>query len=100
MTVAKREHLDPTLAAAVPPLMKLAGSNANSMPTENQTGPMATTVEELASRLNADAARRHISADELLDIVVAQCLDRSEPTDRFAFIPAVRCVRRGDQKAR
>ena len=46
---------------------------------------MAITVEELTSRLNAEAARRHVTADELLDIVAAQFPDRSEHTDRFAF---------------
>ena len=46
---------------------------------------MAITVEELASRLNAEAARRHVTADELLDIIAAQFPDRSERTDRFAF---------------
>ena len=46
---------------------------------------MAISVEELASRLNAEAARRNVSAEELLDIVAAQFPDRSEPADRFAF---------------
>ncbi len=46
---------------------------------------MAISVEELASRLNAEAARRRVSAEELLDIVAAQFPDRSEPVDRFAF---------------
>lgn len=46
---------------------------------------MAITVEELAARLNAEAARRHITTDELLDIVAAQIPDRSEPGQRFAF---------------
>jgi hypothetical protein len=46
---------------------------------------MAITVEELASRLNAEAARRHVTTDELLDIVAAQFPDRSDTTDRFAF---------------
>jgi hypothetical protein len=46
---------------------------------------MAITVEELASRLNAEAARRHVTAEELLDIVAAQFPDRSEPAARFAF---------------
>lgn len=40
------------------------------------------TAEELASRFNAEAARRHVTTDELLDIVAAQFPDRSE---RFAF---------------
>ena len=43
---------------------------------------MAITVEELAARLNAEAARRHVTTDELLEIVAAQFPDRSE---RFAF---------------
>ena len=46
---------------------------------------MAITVAELASRLNAEAARRHVTTDELLDIVAAQFPDRSERTHRFAF---------------
>jgi len=46
---------------------------------------MAISVEELASRLNAEAARRNVSAEELLDIVAAQFPDRSERADRFAF---------------
>ena len=46
---------------------------------------MAISVEELASRLNAEAARRNVTADELLDIVAAQFPDRSERADRFAF---------------
>ena len=46
---------------------------------------MAISVEELASRLNAEAARRHVTPEELLDIVAAQFPDRSEPADRFAF---------------
>ena len=46
---------------------------------------MAITVEELASRLNAEAARRHVSTDELLEIVAAQFPDRSERPGRFAF---------------
>lgn len=46
---------------------------------------MAITAEELAARLNAEAARRHVTTDELLDIVAAQFPDRSERTDRFAF---------------
>ena len=46
---------------------------------------MAITVEELASRLNAEAARRHVSTDELLEIIAAQFPDRSERPDRFAF---------------
>ena len=43
---------------------------------------MAISVEELAARLNAEAERRHVTTDELLDIVAAQFPDRSE---RFAF---------------
>ncbi len=46
---------------------------------------MAITVEELAARLNAEAARRHVTTDELLDIVAAQFPDRSERAERFAF---------------
>ena len=46
---------------------------------------MAISVEELASRLNAEAARRHVSAEELFDIVAAQFPDRSEPAQRFVF---------------
>ena len=46
---------------------------------------MAISIEELASRLNAEAARRHVSPEELLDIVAAQFPDRSEPGERFAF---------------
>jgi len=46
---------------------------------------MAITVEELASRLNAEAARRHVTAEELLNIVAAQFPDRSELAERFAF---------------
>lgn len=46
---------------------------------------MAISREELASRLNAEAARRDITPEELLDIVAAQFPDRSEPTGRFAF---------------
>ena len=46
---------------------------------------MAISVEELASRLNAEAARRHVTPEELLDIVAAQFPDRSEPADRFSF---------------
>jgi hypothetical protein len=46
---------------------------------------MAITVEELASRLNAEAARRHVTPEELLEIVAAQLPDRSEPAARFAF---------------
>jgi hypothetical protein len=46
---------------------------------------MAITVEELASRLNAEAARRHVTTDELLEIVAAQFPDRSERAERFAF---------------
>jgi hypothetical protein len=46
---------------------------------------MAITVEELALRLNAEAARRHVTTEELLDIVAAQFPDRSEPAERFAF---------------
>ena len=46
---------------------------------------MAITVEERASRLNAEAARRHVTTEELLDIVAAQFPDRSEPAERFAF---------------
>jgi hypothetical protein len=46
---------------------------------------MAISVEELALRLNAEAARRHVTAEELLDIVAAQFPDRSEPDGRFAF---------------
>ena len=46
---------------------------------------MAISVEELASRLNAEAARRHVTPEELLDIVAAQFPDRSERADRFAF---------------
>ena len=46
---------------------------------------MAITVEELASRLNAEAARRHVTPEELLDIVAEQFPDRSERADRFAF---------------
>ncbi len=46
---------------------------------------MAITVEELTSRLNAEAARRHVTTDELLDIVAAQFPDRSEQAERFAF---------------
>jgi hypothetical protein len=46
---------------------------------------VSISLEELASRINAEAARRNISADELLDIVAAQLPDRSEATGRFAF---------------
>jgi hypothetical protein len=46
---------------------------------------VAITVEELAARLNAEAARRHITTDELLEFVVAQIPDRAEPGQRFAF---------------
>ena len=46
---------------------------------------MAMNVEELLSRLNAEAARRHVTLEELLDIVAAQFPDRSEPAERFAF---------------
>ena len=46
---------------------------------------MAISVEELASRLNAEAARRNVTAGELLDIVAAQFPDRSGTADRFAF---------------
>ena len=46
---------------------------------------MAITVEELASRLNAEAVRRHIATDERLDIVAAQFPGRSERTDPLAF---------------
>lgn len=46
---------------------------------------MAITVEELVARLYAEAARRHITAEELLDSLSAQDPDGSEPTDRFAF---------------
>ncbi len=49
------------------------------------TGVVAITVEELASRLNAEAVRRHVTTEELLDIVAAQFPDRSEPAERFAF---------------
>ena len=56
---------------------------------------MAITVEELASRLNAEAARRHVSTDELLEIIAAQFPDRSERPDRFAFA-GMGHSRRGD----
>ena len=46
---------------------------------------MAMNVEELLSRLNAEAARRHVTLEELLDLVAAQFPDRSEPAERFAF---------------
>jgi hypothetical protein len=46
---------------------------------------MAISVEGLASRLNAEAARRHVTPEELLEIVAAQFPDRSGPADRFAF---------------
>lgn len=46
---------------------------------------MAITVEELASRLNAEAARRHMSIEELLDIVAAQLPDPATVDERFAF---------------
>ena len=46
---------------------------------------MAISVEELVSRLNAEAARRHVTPEELLDIVAAQFPYRSGPADRFAF---------------
>ncbi|MEX0847241.1 MAG: hypothetical protein WD023_05625 [Ilumatobacteraceae bacterium] len=46
---------------------------------------MVISVEELASWLNAEAARRHVTVEELLDIVAAQFPDRSEPAERFAF---------------
>ncbi len=46
---------------------------------------MAITVEELASRLNAEAARRQVTIDELLDIVAVHFPDRSGQADRFAF---------------
>lgn len=46
---------------------------------------MAISVEELASRLNAEAARRHVTPEELLEIVAAQFPDRSGGADRFAF---------------
>ncbi len=46
---------------------------------------MAISVEELASRLNAEVWRRRGAAVELFDIVAAQFPDRSEPADRFAF---------------
>ena len=45
----------------------------------------AISVEELASRLNAEAALLHITPGELLDIVAAQFPDRSEPAGRLAF---------------
>ena len=60
---------------------------------------MAITVEELASRLNAQAARRHVTADELLDIVAAQFPDRCERTERFAFAGRGHCGR-GDLSER
>jgi hypothetical protein len=46
---------------------------------------MAITVEELASRLNAEAARRHVTTEELLNVIAAHFPDRSEPAERFAF---------------
>ena len=46
---------------------------------------MAMTVEELASRLNAEAARRSISSEQLLDEHAAQFPTRSDRAERFAF---------------
>jgi hypothetical protein len=46
---------------------------------------MAMTVEELASRLNAEAARRGISSEQLLDELAAQFPPRSDRAERFAF---------------
>jgi hypothetical protein len=46
---------------------------------------MAMTVEELAARLNAEAARRGISSEQLLDDLAAQCPTQSDRTERFAF---------------
>jgi hypothetical protein len=46
---------------------------------------MAISVEELATWVNAEAARRQVTAKELLAIVAAQFPNRSEPAERFAF---------------
>ncbi len=46
---------------------------------------VAITVEELASRLNTEAARRQVAPEELLEFVVAQFPDRSGLAGRFAF---------------
>jgi hypothetical protein len=60
---------------------------------------MAITVEELASRLNVEAARRRISPDALIDQLAAKLADTnptSEPARRnlaFAGIGASTTVR-------
>jgi hypothetical protein len=46
---------------------------------------MAMTVEELAARLNAEAARRGITSEQLLDELAAQFPNRSDRAERFAF---------------
>jgi hypothetical protein len=46
---------------------------------------MAMTVEELAARLNAEAARRGITSEELLDELATQLPNRSDRAARFAF---------------
>jgi hypothetical protein len=46
---------------------------------------MAMTVEELAARLNAEAARRGISSEHLLDELAAHLPTQSDRTERFAF---------------
>ena len=46
---------------------------------------MAITVEELLSRLNAEAARRHMSPEELLEMVAAQLPSGSAPDEWFGF---------------
>jgi hypothetical protein len=43
------------------------------------------TVEELAARLNAEAARRGISSEQLLDEVAAHFPNPADRRKRFAF---------------
>ena len=45
---------------------------------------MAISVEDLASRLKAEAAGLHVTPAELCEIVAAQFPDRSGGADRFA----------------
>ena len=46
---------------------------------------MAITVEEIAERLNAEAARRGMTTEQLLDELAAQAPSRSDGAERFAF---------------
>jgi len=46
---------------------------------------MAITVEEIAARLNAEAARRGLTTEQLLDELAAQAPSRSDSAERFAF---------------